>query len=125
MNSPFVALRNSSPVHKLLSALAFALILLTFHPAPALAQGTAKSGRKVAVRVEPEYPEFFRKGHFQGRVVAEASVLPNGDVSNVEIKGGNPMFANFAAKALKKWKYAPGPAQTVEEVIFNFNSDSR
>jgi outer membrane biosynthesis protein TonB len=125
MNSPFVALRDSSPVHKLLSALAFALVLLTFHPAPTLAQGTAKSGRKVVVRVEPEYPEFFRKGHFQGRVVAEASVLANGDVSNVEIKGGNPMFANFAAKALKKWKYAPGPTQSVEEVIFNFNSDSR
>jgi outer membrane biosynthesis protein TonB len=125
MNSPFVALRDSSPVHELLSALAFALVLLIFHPAPVLAQGTAKSGRKVVVRVEPEYPEFFRKGHFQGRVVAEASVLPNGDVSNVEIKGGNPMFANFAAKALKKWKYAPGPAQTVEEVIFNFSSDSR
>jgi len=108
-----------------MSALAFTLLFLTLHPAPALAEGTAKSGRKVVVRVEPEYPEFFRKGHFQGRVVAEASVLPNGDVSNVEIKGGNPMFANFAAKALKKWKYAPGPAQTVEEVIFNFSSDAR
>src|SRR5215472_2536376 len=125
MNSSFVALRDSSRIRKLMSALAFTLLFLTLHPAPALAEGTAKSGRKVVVRVEPEYPEFFRKGHFQGRVVAEASVLPNGDVSNVEIKGGNPMFANFAAKALKKWKYAPGPAQTVEEVIFNFSSDAR
>ena len=125
MNSRFVALRDSFSVRKLFSAVAFALILLTFHPEPTLAEGTAKSGRKVVVRVEPQYPEFFRKGHFQGRVVAEASVLPNGDVSNVEIKGGNPMFANFAAKALKKWKYAPGPSQTVEEVIFNFSSDSR
>ena len=125
MNSHFVAPRDSFPVHKFLSLLAFALLLLIFHPPPALAQATGKSGRKVVVRVEPEYPEFFRKGHFQGRVVAEASVLPNGDVSNVEIKGGNPMFANFAAKALKKWKYAPGPAQTVEEVIFNFSSDPR
>src|SRR5215471_8067021 len=123
MDSRFVAFRDSSRAHKLLSALAFALVLLTFHPAPTLAQGTAKSARRVVVRIEPEYPEFFRKGHFQGRVVAEASVLPNGDVSNVEIKGGNPMFANFAAKALKRWKYAPGPAQTVEEVIFHFSSD--
>jgi outer membrane biosynthesis protein TonB len=125
MNSRFVALRDFSLARKLFSVLAFALILLTFHSTPALAQGTAKERRKVVVRVEPEYPEFFRKGHFQGRVVAEARVLANGDVSNVEIKGGNPMFANFAAKALKKWKYAPGATQTVEEVIFNFNSDSR
>jgi len=123
MNSRIVALRDSSLARTLYAALGFALLLSTFHPASALAQGTAKNARKVVVRVEPEYPEFFRKGHFQGRVIAEASVLPNGDVSNVEIKGGNPMFANFAAKALKRWKYAPGPAQTVEEVIFHFSSD--
>jgi len=123
MNFHMVALRDSSPARKFFAALACALVLLTFHPASARAQGTAKSGRKVVLRVEPEYPEFFRKGHFQGRVIAEASVLPNGDVSNVEIKGGNPMFANFVAKALKKWRYAPGPAQTVEEVIFHFSSD--
>lgn len=125
MNSRFVAFRDFSPSRKLFSVLAFVLVLITFHSASAGAQGTPKAGRKVVARVEPEYPEFFRKGHFQGRVVAEASVLPNGDVSNVEIKGGNPMFANFAAKALKKWKYAPGPAQTVEEVVFNFSSDAR
>ena len=125
MNSRFVAFRDFSLSRKLFPLLVFALVLFAFHSTSALAQGTAKSGRKVVARVEPEYPEFFRKGHFQGRVVAEASVLPNGDVSNVEIKGGNPMFANFAAKALKKWKYAPGPAQTVEEVVFNFSSDAR
>jgi outer membrane biosynthesis protein TonB len=125
MISRLAALRDFPVAHKLFSILAFTLILLTFYSSYGVAQGTAKSGRRVVVRVEPEYPEFFRKGHFEGRVVAEASVLPNGDVSNVEIKGGNPMFANFAAKALKKWKYAPGATQTVEEVIFNFNSDSR
>ena len=88
-----------------------------------MAQAPPKNVRKVVKRVDPEYPEFFRNGHFQGRVVAEATVQPNGDVSSVEIKGGNPMFANYVAKALKKWRYVPGPAQTVEEVTFNFSSD--
>ncbi len=86
------------------------------NPAHVLAQAPAKNARKVLVRVEPEYPDFFRNGHFEGRVVAEATVLPNGNVSSVDIKGGNPMFAEFATKALMKWKYAPGPEQTVEQV---------
>jgi outer membrane biosynthesis protein TonB len=75
--------------------------------------------------VEPQYPEFFRNGHFEGRILATATVQPNGNVSNVEIKAGNPMFATFAAKALMKWKYAPGPDKTLEEVVFNFHSTVR
>jgi TonB family protein len=102
---------------------ALMLLILPVQPGYVLAQAPANNGRKVLVRVEPEYPDFFRNGHFQARVVAEATVLPNGNVSNVEIKSGNPMFAEFATKALRRWKYAPAPAQTVEQVVFNFNSN--
>ena len=125
MNLRFLAVHESSVFRRLFSLVALGLLLLQILPGSVFAETPVKTGRKVVVRVDPEYPEFFRKGHFQGRVVAEATVLPNGDVSKVEIKGGNPMFADFAAKALKKWKYAPGPAQTIEEVNFNFASDSR
>jgi hypothetical protein len=34
------------------------------------------------------------------------------------------MLCQYAAKAVMHWKYAPGPAQTVEEVIFNFNPNT-
>jgi outer membrane biosynthesis protein TonB len=98
------------------------LVLSPTYPDSALAQALGKTARKVLTQVTPDYPDFFRNGHFQGRIVAEATVLPNGNVSNVDIKAGNPMFASFAAKALMKWKYAPGPDKTVEEVVFNFNS---
>jgi outer membrane biosynthesis protein TonB len=98
------------------------LVLSPTHPDSASAQSRGKAPREVLTRVNPEYPDFFRNGHFEGRIVAEATVLPNGSVSSVEIKAGNPMFASFASKALMKWKYAPGPDKTVEEVIFNFNS---
>ncbi|HTT21255.1 MAG TPA: energy transducer TonB [Candidatus Sulfotelmatobacter sp.] len=125
MNLRLLAVHEPSVFRTLFLLVAFALLLLPLHPRSIFGETTVKTGRKVVVRVDPEYPEFFRKGHFQGRVVAEATVLPNGDVSTVEIKGGNPMFANFAAKALKKWKYAPGPAQTIEEVNFNFASGSQ
>jgi outer membrane biosynthesis protein TonB len=118
---PYRGIRNLVRTGRFLSLVA--LILLFLIPTASLFGETpAKSGRKVVVRVEPEFPDFFRNGHFQGRVVAEATVLPNGNVSSVDVKAGNPMFAEFASKALMKWKYAPAPEKTVEQVTFNFSS---
>ena len=71
---------------------------------------------------QPDYPYVLTNGHFEGEVRLEATVQPNGNVSKVESKGGNPMLAKYAMEAVQKWKYAPGPAQTVEEVSFKFNS---
>lgn len=73
--------------------------------------------------VEPEYPAVLKRGNFQGQVRLEATVGPNGNVSKVDIKGGNPMLCEYASKAVMKWKYAPGPAETVESVVFNFNGN--
>jgi TonB family protein len=85
------------------------------------AQNPPKSKRKVLVMVQPDYPYILRNGHFEGQVRLEATVQPNGSVSKVEPKGGNPMLSQYAQLAVTKWKYAPGPAQTVEEVVFVFN----
>ena len=123
MNLPRLAVGYSARITRLVS-LAFVLFG-SVYPGSVLAQAPAKTSRKVVMRVEPDYPDFFRNGHFEGRIVASATVLPNGSVSNVDIKAGNPMFANFAAKALMKWKYAPGPDKTVETVTFNFASTPR
>jgi outer membrane biosynthesis protein TonB len=125
MNLCHRAIRNFARIGKLFVIAALMLIVLSVQSRHVLAQAPAKNARKVVVRVEPEYPDFFRNGHFEARVVAEATVLPNGNVSTVEIKSGNPMFAEFATKALMKWKYAPGPVQTVEQVIFNFSTSRR
>ena len=110
--------RNFYGTARSFSVLACILLLL---PAQSLlAQNSGKTARKVLVRVEPEYPAVFKYGRFQAHVVAQVTVLPNGNVSHVDIKSGNPMFAEFATKALMKWKYAPAPSQTVEDVSFNF-----
>lgn len=109
---------NLSRTARFFSVLACILLLL---PAQSLlAQNSGKTARKVVVRVEPEYPAVFKYGRFQAHVVAQVTVSPNGNVSHVDIKSGNPMFAEFATKALMKWKYAPAPSQTVEDVSFNF-----
>lgn len=74
---------------------------------------------------DPEYPAVLKNGHFEGQVRIDATVFPNGTVSKVEIKGGNPILAQYASQAVMRWKYAPASAQTVEEVTFNFNPNSR
>jgi outer membrane biosynthesis protein TonB len=125
MNLSFRAFRSFARIDNLFCLAALLVLLFPVQPGYIVAQAPAKNARKVLVRVEPEYPDFFRNGHFEARVIAEATVLPNGNVSSVEIKGGNPMFAEFATKALMKWKYAPAPIQTVEPVIFNFRTIPR
>src|SRR5450432_4008805 len=71
------------------AALTLSLCLLAF-PAPRLAaQSAAKSHRKVVTMFEPEYPTILKNGHFEGQVRLEATVLPNGNVSKVDPKGGN------------------------------------
>jgi TonB family protein len=89
------------------------------------AQSAAKPHRKVLVMIDPDYPTVLKNGHFVGQVRLDATILPNGSVSKVEIKGGNPMLSQYASQAVMKWKYAPAAAQSVEEVVFNFNPNSR
>jgi TonB family protein len=107
----------------LLAAVAVLFCLMGSLAPQLLAQNPSKPHRKVVVMFEPEYPAVLKNGHFEGQVRLDATVGSNGTVSKVEIKGGNPILAQYASQAVTRWKYAPGPAQTVEEVVFNFNSN--
>jgi TonB family protein len=85
------------------------------------ARPAAKSARKVVVTVKPEYPLTLKRAGIGGTVRLHAVVLPNGNVSKVEIIGGNPILAESAAKAVMQWKYAPAAWQTNAEVQFDFH----
>jgi TonB family protein len=106
-----------------LATVSFGLLLA---PAlnPAAAQNANKPKRKIVTSVQPDYPYVLRNAHFEGQVKLEATVQPNGNVTKVDIKGGNPMLSQYAQMAVMRWKYAPGPNQTLEEVVFTFNSNS-
>lgn len=104
----------------LLSALLFpSLLVLAFVPV-SFAQKAPTTGRKVEKFVKPEYPAMLKAMHIEGIVRLTAVVLPNGNVAAVEVKGGNPILVENAVKAVKAWKYAPGPAQTDEEIALDF-----
>src|SRR5579872_6903528 len=100
-----------------LVAITLAFAIFVSFPAHLTAQA-AKVKRKVVMSVQPDYPYILRNAHFEGQVKLEATVQPNGSVTKVDIKGGNPMLSQYAQQAVLRWKYAPGPAQTVEEVVF-------
>ncbi len=118
--------RNSQRFEKIarrlsLAILPLALCLTSAFVAPSLAQKREKSTRKVIVSVKPEYPAVLRHAQVGGVCRLKATVLPNGTVSSVEILGGNPILAESAVAAIKKWKYAPAPSETLEDVSLTFS----
>jgi TonB family protein len=99
------------------------LLLASVSPASAQVERVDKSNRKVLRTSEPDYPKIVKHAHIGGSVRLNVTVLANGDVTKVEVLGGNPIFTESATKAVLKWKYAPAASQTKEEVQINFTPD--
>ncbi len=87
-----------------------------------LAQKSEKSSRVVLTSVKPEYPAALQRLQVGGLVRLTVTVLASGTVSKVQVRGGNPILAECAVAAVMKWKYAPAPAETNEEVSLSFTS---
>jgi TonB family protein len=104
------------------AALAVVFSLITgFVPTLLAQKPPSKSDRKVLISGKPQYPELLKQARIGGAVRVRATVLPNGTVSNVDVLGGNPVLAESAAAAIKRWKFAPAASQTFEDVTVNFN----
>jgi TonB family protein len=103
--------------------LPLALCLTSALAPSSLAQKPEKSARKIIVTTKPDYPEILKRAQMGGLVRLKVTVLPDGTVTDVETLGGNPILAENAATAVKKWKFAPAPNQTVEIVPVRFVPD--
>ncbi len=84
------------------------------------AQTVPATGRKVAARITPAYPELAKKMHIQGVVKIEAIVRPNGVVKSARVLGGNPVLVEAASDAVKKWKFEAASTETTEVVQLAF-----
>jgi len=102
------------------AVLTLALLVTTLVAASPGQSGT-KGHRKLVVTVKPEYPIALRSAQIGGLVRLSATVLANGTVSKVEVRGGNPVLAECASAAVMKWKYAPASSETSEEISLSFN----
>jgi TonB family protein len=86
-----------------------------------LAQKAPAPERKKILTVKPDYPPLLRHQQIGGLVRLLATVLPDGTVAKVEIRGGNPILAESAVAAVMKWKYAPSASQTTEDISLSFS----
>ena len=105
-------------------ALCFALIsvLALMTPiVPALHAQTDNHERKLVYRVEPEYPADLKRIGVGGYVRVDATISSTGTVEGATITGGNPILAEAAVKAIRKWKYEPMGSRTKVKVIFHFS----
>jgi TonB family protein len=82
---------------------------------------TAKTPRKITYMAEAPYPWELKRSSIGGVVKLEVSVSSKGTVERVSILGGNPVLADAATGAVKKWKYAPADSATLERVNVVFD----
>lgn len=85
---------------------------------------TEAGKRKARTKVVPEYPALARQMNVTGKVKIEATVSPDGRVTNTKVVGGSPLLVNAALDAVKRWHYEPGPRETTELVEFEFNGQN-
>ncbi|MGA1984930.1 MAG: energy transducer TonB [Candidatus Sulfotelmatobacter sp.] len=80
----------------------------------------AAENRKPLVNPNPEYPEIAKRMNISGTVKVELVIAADGTIKSAKVLGGHPLLADAVQKALKKWKYAPGDAETTMLLEFRF-----
>jgi TonB family protein len=83
------------------------------------------SGGVLKHRIEPIYPQQAMALKLEGPVKLEATVSPEGKVGKVKLANGNPILAQAAIDAVRKWRYSPyelngKPISVQAEIVFNF-----
>src|SRR5712691_920344 len=85
---------------------------------------------EIVKSVKASYPVAAGVKGIQGQVLLKVSVSEKGDVQEVEVVRGDPVLADSAVKAMKKWKFKPyiknGKAtQVVTQIPFDFAFSDR
>ena len=88
---------------------------------PLNAQKIEKVERKVIRQVSPDYPGDLKRAFIGGMVRLDIVVSPGGSVNTISVVGGNPILADCAVRAVKKWRYTPADAETNVRVNVKFD----
>ncbi len=97
--------------------LAFALSML---PASLSSQSQPENEPRILKKVLPTYPEVLKRMGVGGVVRVKVTIGADGSVKDVEARGGNAIFADAVAGAVRNWKYAAGERQRTAEVTVTF-----
>jgi len=58
-------------------------------------------------QVQPAYPFLARQARMQGDVELDCIIDQHGNVTQMKLVSGNPLFVNAAFNAVRQWKYQP------------------
>jgi TonB family protein len=78
--------------------------------------------RTLIWQVEPEYPETLKRLNIGGTVRLQVTISAKGNVENVQLLGGNPILAESAIFAVKRWVYSVSHLRTTTEVDIPFDA---
>ena len=106
-------------------------------PPPAAPTGPVRVGGNIKAptklsNVAPAYPPMAKQARVEGTVILEATISPQGRVTDVKVLRGIPLLDNAALDAVKQWHYSPTllngtPVPVIMTVTVNFrlNADGR
>jgi TonB family protein len=77
--------------------------------------------RKSVKTVPPVYPAIAVKMRVEGTVKLEATIEPDGSVSDVKVVSGHQLLVQAAVEAVKKCKYESGDGKSIQTVAVEFN----
>ena len=113
MNRIAASIRTISVCGLLVLAAAVALRAADAHP--------TDNKRQLKTKVMPEYPELAKRVNIKGAVRLEVIVNPDGHVKKVTVLGGNPVLAQAAVAAVRRWRYAPANTESTVLVKLDFD----
>lgn len=113
-----ISISMARGIGRLIALAAILALGAPLHAQDPAANDTAK--RKVKARVAAEYPQLAKQMGVSGKVKVEVTITPDGKVSNTKVVGGSPVLTSAAVDAVKKWKFEPGPKDTIEIIEFEF-----
>lgn len=102
-------------MHKKLSFLIIAFGVFIFTAAILHADN-----RKTVKTAPPVYPAIAAKMRIEGSVKLDATIDPDGTVSDVKVVSGHTLLTGAAVDAVKKWKYEPADAKSTQAVTVDF-----
>jgi TonB family protein len=79
-----------------------------------------QEGRKLIAQPVPEYPQAARRARLSGTVKVQVVIAADGQVKEVKVIGGHPLFVEVTLEALKRWRYTPGNSETIVPLEFSF-----
>ena len=82
---------------------------------------TQNSERKVLKKAEVQYPTEMKARGIGGTVQLKAVVKADGSVKDISVVGGSPAFIDAARDSVRKWKFAPGNAESSVNVSVKFD----